>query len=396
MPGPEELKVKKTESVTMDETFAERYEEAVQMTAETAEEERRERWLNHTVPAEVLVELENFADLTEDLQAVHPVFHRAESNLVRQRDRKKIEESKTKESRKQAAEEQKAADKAKHCELQAQLQTLRVQKENGEDQAIYSLLYLEKANAEKMQRQDVTGFERRSNVQRYAASDPKQLRMQEAARQDVDNLVTNIRMDIAILGEPSFPQELQICVDANYFTDKFSEQAIKAKTLERNDLRKKVEDGTATEEDKTRLKALEKAVKWSENLGLALKNRGTSFTPDLEIRQREVKARELALQQLREEGGGEYQKLMCSILEQELAEKRAVYESTLQNVLADGGMLHTELGQAKAAVELQLAGLRNVLKVRGTEITAEEYADVMNQAKAVFDNFGFEPEGIQA
>ena len=89
MPGPEELEVKKTESVTMDETFAERYEEAVQMTAETAEEERRERWLNHTVPAEVLVELENLADLTEDLQAVHPVFHRAESNLVRQRDRKR-------------------------------------------------------------------------------------------------------------------------------------------------------------------------------------------------------------------------------------------------------------------------------------------------------------------
>ena len=166
MPGPEELEVKKTETVTMDETFAERYEEAVQMTAETAEEERREQWLNHSVSAEALVELEDFADITEDLQTVHPVFHRAESNLVRQRDRKKIQESKTKEGRKQAAAEQETVDKEKQRELNVQLNTVNAHQENGADQTAFTLLNLEKGNAEKMHRQDVTGFDRRSNAQR--------------------------------------------------------------------------------------------------------------------------------------------------------------------------------------------------------------------------------------
>ena len=341
------------------------------------------------------MELEDFADLTEDLQTVHPVFHRAESNLVRQRDRKKIQESKTKEGRKQAAAEQETVDKEKQRELNVQLNTVNAHKENGADQTAFTLLNLEKGNAEKMHRQDVTGFDRRSNAQRYATSDPEQWRMQRAARQDVENLVTNIRMDIAMLGETSVPEEAQLYVDANYFTGKFSERAIAAKKAERDALRKKVKDGTATEEEQTRLKAVEKAVGWSEDLGFALKTRGTNFSAYLEITKRDIQARELALRQIREEGGGAYQQLMRSILEQELAEKKEAYERQKRDLNTQGGKAGTELGQAKTAAELQLAGLRNVLKVRGTEITAEEYADVMEQAKAVFDNFGFEPEGIQ-
>ena len=134
---------------------------------------------------------------------------------------------------------------------------------------------------------------------------------------------------------------------------------------------------------------------WSGDLGFALKTRGTNFSAYLEITKRDIQARELALRQIREEGGGAYQQLMCSILEQELAEKTEAYERQKRDLKTQGGKAGTELGQAKTAAELQLAGLRNVLKVRGTEITAEEYADVMEQAKAVFDNFGFEPEGIQ-
>jgi len=320
----------------------------------------------------------------EELQLlrVRPIFTNRMANYHRQRNARKIEESKTKSGRKQAAVDQESDDYKGKAEVLAARARLMDPKD-GCELVARDILSNEIVTYNNMPpREDVTGHDRRSNYKKFANVKPDNSRALKSAQKDVENLVNNLRRDLCLEVNASVPSELQVCVNAYYFTHIFGESAIKERVMARNEIK----DKTSPE-----YRQRDQAVKQMSDFVLWQKANGSNYAITLTNDARNIRATELAIRQVKDESNASstYHQMMIHLLEERLTPLQENYNSQIEKILTMQNMANTPKGSAFLTTQATLAQLQQeFMQEDATEATRLQ---IIGQAGDLFENFGYTP-----
>ena len=335
--------------------------------------------------------------LTQDVQALRmedvevldgplfqaePTFARKDTNISRQRDPAQIERSKKKAGRKEAAADQARSDQVARQKLSDRVTQLQQQRDDP-DAILEQTLITEELllNGTLEERVDVTGHYRRKNAEKYAKSNSNGSSMRKAAMKDVENLVNNLRKDIVLEGECSFPEEVIEFTDAFYCANLYSEAVLEQKTRA---LRAMRIDGRSTPQD---IEAFAEQRKKVEMTALLLKGIGSNFCMPGTQLTRQIRACQMARRQILDEGTTPYHMLMIRILDQQIAAKQAEYQKQVRDMRTINGTVGTPKGDAQLRLIHQLADIRRQMK--GEQVTEEEKENLKDEAYRLIDQFNY-------
>ncbi len=307
----------------------------------------------HTLRDEEFVEL--------DLPLVHadPVFHNQKSSLFRQRQAHGVggRKSQRREEARQNAAEQKEMDTERFDTLSTRISALS--SNEFSDVIIKRSILSEEAGCcqhQLSERKDVNGVERRRNERRYAKYARINPFSRSAAKEDVQNLVENIRRDLALEGDATVPENLQEYTDAYYFVHKFGNDIARDVTVEMKNAKK---NGTISEEEyqqrETRLAKL-------ENFKMIQKSYASNFTPAMMMKAQDIRARKLARQHILDEGNSDYHQMMVDLLDHEITQMEAEYKDLLHWLVTYNDTMDTYRSPAQAAMQKELAAIRREMK----------------------------------
>lgn len=372
---------KKAQRVQMDlrldrEEVQVQHQEEVQP-LQVAQEQVEER-LNEDVRA---LQMEDFEIVDVYLADAQPVFARQDANLYRQRDQEQIRQSKKKAARKQAAADQAQADYIGRTRMNAALEEARADAAEDPD-ALLRLSVLDEEIRQLQalgERVDVTGHRRRKNEKEYANRANSRAARKEA-RQDVDNLVKNLRMDIGLEGDPNPPEDMHEYTEAFYFTKLFGEAAIR----EKEEAKEELEKAGAPEAEVQRAKEQLGKIK---DMALWQKSNGSNFAVVMGSKARDLQARRLARQQILDEGNTAYHQLMVALLDEEIARLQDEYDGMAEGLRTASGKVGTPKVDAQIAAQGRLAQLCREMKAEGT--TEERKEAIMTEAREIYRNFNY-------
>ena len=372
---------KKAQRVQMDlrldrEEVQVQHQEEVQP-LQVAQEQVEER-LNEDVRA---LQMADFEIVDVYLADAQPVFARQDANLYRQRDQEQIRQSKKKAARKQAAADQAQADYIGRTRMNAALEEARADAAEDPD-ALLRLSVLDEEIRQLQalgERVDVTGHRRRKNEQEYANRANSRAARKEA-RQDVDNLVKNLRMDIGLEGDPNPPEDMHEYTEAFYFTKLFGEAAIR----EKEEAKEALEKAGAPEAEVQRAKEQLGKIK---DMALWQKSNGSNFAVVMGSKARDLQARRLARQQILDEGNTAYHQLMVALLDEEIARLQDEYDGMAEGLRTASGKVGTPKVDAQIAAQGRLAQLCREMKAEGT--TEEQKEAIMTEAREIYRNFNY-------
>lgn len=232
-------------------------------------------------------------------------------------------------------------------------------------------------------REDLTGHQRFKNEKKFKnapADDPK---AQQTAEKDVQNLVNNLRLDMTLEADTTIPQELREYTDAFYFTNQYGEKTIETMTKMHN------RNKTAPGADPEQLQEEKDAIKKLQQFTTIQKSYASNFVPNMCLIQRDIRARQLARQQIQEGPRNAYQQRMLDILDREIGTMQAKYDALAQHLRTFNGKLGTPRGAAQLAMQSKLTDLRRAMLVPG--VTEEEKERLEAQGRSLF--FGYTYEG---
>lgn len=341
-------------------------------------QEQVEERLNEDVHA---LQMEDFEIVDVYLADAQPVFARQDANLYRQRDQEQIRQSKKKAARKQAAADQAQADHIGRTRMSAALEEAR--RDAAEDpDALLRLSVLDEEIRQLQalgERVDVTGHRRRKNEKEYANRANSRTARKEA-RQDVDNLVKNLRMDIGLEGDPNTPEDMHEYTEAFYFTKLFGEAAIR----EKEEAKEALENAGAPEAEVQQAKEQLEKIK---AMALWQKSNGSNFAVVMGSKARALQARRLARQQILDEGSTAYHQLMVALLDEEIARLQDEYDGMAEGLRTASGTVGTPKVDAQIAAQGRLAQLCREMKAEGT--TEERKEAIMTEAREIYRNFNY-------
>lgn len=341
-------------------------------------QEQVEERLNEDVHA---LQMEDFEIVDVYLADAQPVFARQEANLYRQRNPDQIRESKRKSARKQAAADQAQADHIGRTRMSAALEEAR--RDAAEDpDALLRLSVLDEEIRQLQalgERVDVTGHRRRKNEKEYANRANSRAARKEA-RQDVDNLVKNLRMDIGLEGDPNPPEDMHEYTEAFYFTKLFGEAAIREKEEAKEALEKAGAPEVEVQQAKEQLGKIRDMALWQ-------KSNGSNFAVVMGSKARALQARRLARQQILDEGSTAYHQLMVALLDEEIARLQDEYDGMAEGLRTASGKVGTPKVDAQIAAQGRLAQLCREMKAEGT--TEERKEAIMTEAREIYRNFNY-------
>ena len=229
-------------------------------------------------------------------------------------------------------------------------------------------------------RQDVTGYMRRQNETKYAKRGSENQKMRKTAQADVDNLVNNLRRDIALEGDTSLLADTTEYTDAFYFSQLFGEDTIKERTLKLQQMKKNT-DKYSDEEIAASKTELGKA----QDMVLFLKNYGSTYSIRMVQISKAIRAHQLARQQIADEGNSAYNRMMLEILDTKIQGLQKDYDTFLAGMRTGSGSAGTAKGAAHLAIQKELAGLRKEMKENdGDERVKNESLD---KARDLFQHF---------
>lgn len=374
----QEQKLQRTALERGLEQEEEQIQQQVQVQAPQIALEQREEQLNEDVRA---LELETFEIVDVQLIEAPPVFARQEANLYRQRNPDQIRESKRKSARKQAAADQARADHIGRTRMSAALEEAR--RDAAEDpDALLRLSVLDEEIRQLQalgERVDVTGHRRRKNEKEYANRANSRAARKEA-RQDVDNLVKNLRMDIGLEGDPNPPEDMHEYTEAFYFTKLFGEAAIREKEEAKEALEKAGAPEVEVQQAKEQLGKIRDMALWQ-------KSNGSNFAVVMGSKARALQARRLARQQILDEGSTAYHQLMVALLDEEIARLQDEYDGMAEGLRTASGKVGTPKVDAQIAAQGRLAQLCREMKAEGT--TEERKEAIMTEAREIYRNFNY-------
>lgn len=374
----QEQKLQRTALERGLEQEEEQIQQQVQVQAPQIALEQREEQLNEDVRA---LELETFEIVDVQLIEAPPVFARQEANLYRQRNPDQIRESKRKSARKQAAADQAQADHIGRTRMSAALEEAR--RDAAEDpDALLRLSVLDEEIRQLQalgERVDVTGHRRRKNEKEYANRANSRAARKEA-RQDVDNLVKNLRMDIGLEGDPNPPEDMHEYTEAFYFTKLFGEAAIREKEEAKEALEKAGAPEVEVQQAKEQLGKIRDMALWQ-------KSNGSNFAVVMGSKARALQARRLARQQILDEGSTAYHQLMVALLDEEIARLQDEYDGMAEGLRTASGKVGTPKVDAQIAAQGRLAQLCREMKAEGT--TEERKEAIMTEAREIYRNFNY-------
>lgn len=341
-------------------------------------QEQVEERLNEDVHA---LQMEDFEIVDVYLADAQPVFARQDANLYRQRDQEQIRQSKKKAARKQAAADQAQADHIGRTRMSAALEEARRDAAEDPDALLrMSVLDEEIRQLQALgERVDVTGHRRRKNEKEYANRANSQA-ARKAARQDVDHLVKNLRMDIGLEGDPNTPEDMHEYTEAFYFTKLFGEATIR----EKEEAKEALENAGAPEAEVQQAKEQLEKIK---AMALWQKSNGSNFAVVMGNKARDLQARRLARQQILDEGSTAYHQLMVALLDEEIARLQDEYDGIAEGLRTASGTVGTPKADAQIAAQGQLAQLRREMKAEGT--TEERKEAIMTEAREIYRNFNY-------
>lgn len=341
-------------------------------------QEQVEERLNEDVHA---LQMEDFEIVDVYLADAQPVFARQDANLYRQRDQEQIRQSKKKAARKQAAADQAQADHIGRTRMSAALEEAR--RDAAEDpDALLRLSVLDEEIRQLQalgERVDVTGHRRRKNEKEYANRANSRAARKEA-RQDVDNLVKNLRMDIGLEGDPNPPEDMHEYTEAFYFTKLFGEAAIREKEEAKEALEKAGAPEVEVQQAKEQLGKIRDMALWQ-------KSNGSNFAVVMGSKARALQARRLARQQILDEGSTAYHQLMVALLDEEIARLQDEYDGMAEGLRTASGKVGTPKVDAQIAAQGRLAQLCREMKAEGT--TEERKEAIMTEAREIYRNFNY-------
>lgn len=321
-----------------------------------------------------------FKTLETELIPAEPFFSNQEANYYEQHDPARIRQSRSKSARRRAAEKQAQSDQTRKGELQRKLNQLMTQKD-PDSLLARSVLSdeLGKLNL-SIVRQDVTGCMRRQNETKYAQRGSENQKMRKTAQADVDNLVNNLRRDIALEGDTSLLEDTTEYTDAFYFSQLFGEETIKERTLKLQQMKKDT-DKYSNEEIAASKTELGKA----QDMVLFLKNYGSTYSIRMVQISKAIRAHQLARQQIADEGNSAYNQMMLEILDAKIQGLQKDYDTFLAGLRTGSGSAGTAKGAAHLAIQKELARLRKEMKENdGDERVKKESLD---KARDLFRHF---------
>lgn len=323
---------------------------------------------------------EEFVELNVPLAHADPVFGQW-SSINRQRDRQKIRESARKSARKEAAAEQAQEDERRISRLRGRISAFSGNNGIASDMLLVrTMLDLEAGCYQGLKpRQDVTGHTRRRNEKRYSNAGEGNSFARSAAEEDVANLVSNLRRDICLDGDETYPESMQEYADAFYFTNKYGNEVAKEKTIALNREKK---NGTITDEE---YKARGIEIKKQEQFIMIQKSYASNFAPTMWVKARDLRARRLARQQIMDEGNSAYHQRMIAILDREIADLNAQYEGYMEMLRTFNDTLDTPRGHMQHEKQIELARLRRELKAA----KPEKQKELEKQGRKIFEDYTY-------
>lgn len=376
-------------------------------------------------------ELVILSELETQKEIRQPVFRNPDATLNLQKRLRDGERSAVKAERKEAAKikdktyekNQKEKDEAKTAELTKTEEQIRDPLLLGIRQN--ELSTLGEMNKSTSARQDLTGRQRRRNAEKYAEVTENQESVQKQAEQDADNLVRNLHMDIMLDVEAEVPEEIKKYNDAYYFIRQYGDRILfgvqkeiariddllnsneivqlqsAVKALERaQEPTQEIQE--ALGQKRARLQELEalqqeykeqqRAKKQVEALVLMLKGFATNFGALLVQKDREIKALELARDQIRQEGNSAYHTRMIEYLEQKIAEAKNFYQAKINELDTCNGTLHTAKGAALMEAQKKLTALRREMLKEQSNGDTEKVKDLEDQAHEIIRTFAYKEE----
>lgn len=323
---------------------------------------------------DLIVQEADFLQLETELSQA-PTMFTGNGVLQRQRDPEFKKKSAKKAARKEAAAQQAEQDMQRAVAIQARVFSMQNQRGvltmDSDIRTTRDILQNELGAYQKYPpRQDVTGYDRRANEAHYAKAKKVTRGMEAAARTDVQNLVNNLRHDIALEGSTALPDDLQQYIDSAYFRNKYGEQTIESKTLREK-----------TEEEEVELAKLKQFV-------LAQRMIDTPSIIAMRIMLQDIRARKLALQQIKEEGNSLYIQRMAEILNREIADMTVKYQHKILMLRTFSGRPHSNRTQAQLNAIQQLGDLRRRMRAPG--VTDEEKAALEQQGQAIYEHYTYE------
>lgn len=299
------------------------------------------------------------------------------------RRQQEIKESGKKSNRKRAASKKKQADKERSDALKTRLRKMTGKRLEGEEQVASTILKGEALRCEKAPpREDLTGHQRFKNEKKFKNTVQDDPKAQQAAEKDVRNLVNNLRLDMSLEADTTIPQELKIYTDSFCFTERYGERVVDTMTRIYN--RSKNAPGA----DPEQIKEEEVIIKKLQQFTTLQRSYASDFVPDMCLRQRDIRARQLARQQIQEGPRNAYQQRMLAILDRELETMQAEYNAKLEHMRTFNGALGTPRGAAQLAMRSNLAALWQAMQAPG--VTEEEKKSLENQGRSLFFRYTYE------
>lgn len=321
-----------------------------------------------------------FETMEKELIPAEPVFANQEANYYAQHDPAKINQSRTKAARKNAAALQDQSDQTRKAELEGRQRKLIAQKD-PDSLLARSVLTEELTNLDHAPaRQDVTGYARRQREMKYAQRGSANQRMRKTAQTDVDNLVNNLRRDISLEGDTSLLEDTTEYTDAFYFSHLFGEETIKERTIKLQQMKAHT-DKYSPEEIASSKAELGKV----QDMVLFLKNYGSTYSITMLRKSQAIRAHRLARQQIADEGNSVYNRVMLEILDAKILELQSDYDANIASLRAAKSKASASQRDAHIAIQKELARLRKEMKENdGDERVKQESLD---KARDLFQKF---------
>lgn len=321
-----------------------------------------------------------FETTEKELIPAEPVFANQGANYYAQHDPAKINQSRTKAARKNAAALQDQTDQTRKAELEGRQRKLIAQKD-PDSLLARSALTEELTNLDHAPaRQDVTGYARRQREMKYAQRGSANQRMRKTAQTDVDNLVNNLRRDISLEGDTSLLEDTTEYTDAFYFSHLFGEETIKERTIKLQQMKAHTDKYSPEE-----IAASKAELGKVQDMVLFLKNYGSTYSITMLRKSRAIRAHRLARQQIADEGNSVYNRVMLEILDAKILELQSDYDANIASLRAARSKASASQRDAHIAIQKELAMLRKVMKENdGDERVKKES---MDKARDLFQNF---------
>lgn len=313
-----------------------------------------------------------------------PSMFRSEDVLHRQRDPRCIRTSAKKAARKEAAALQEERDNMRARVINGEILSMRTSNGIDADTLVRrSVLEAELTTYQNLPaRQDVTGHDRRANEAHYARAKKVTKGMEDAAKRDVDNLVNNLRRDLALDGSDVLPDDLQQYADSYYFCYMHGEKAIQSR---RKQLTKAIDEGTITDKEKQEQKG---EIEKLEQFVLFQKFYGSNAAPAMRTELQSIRARKLALQQIKDEGSSLYHQQMASLLEKEIHEMTVKYSYKILMMRTCNDTMYSNRTQMQLNTMQQLVDLRR--RMKAPNVTNEKKEDLNKDAERIYAGYTYE------